>query len=223
MTLQLCGFAASNYYNKVKIALLEKGVPFEEVVAFTPLAADLLTDSPMGKVPFLRTPQGPLAESQVIVEYLEEAFPAVPLYPADPFARAKVREIVSLIELHVELVMRRLYGATLFGATPPEGLFAEVEPLLRRGCAALARRASFGAFLAGDAFSIADCAAAVHLPLLSTVSRSAYGKDFAAEYFPEAREYLSRIGQRPAVARTNADRKASLEAFMAHRKAQYAK
>lgn len=32
--LKLCGFAASNYYNKVKLALLEKGVPFEEVLAW---------------------------------------------------------------------------------------------------------------------------------------------------------------------------------------------
>ena len=31
--LKLCGFAASNYYNKVKLALLEKGIPFEEELA----------------------------------------------------------------------------------------------------------------------------------------------------------------------------------------------
>ena len=46
-----------------------------------------------GKVPFLRTEQGALCESQVIVDYLEAAYPAVPLLPADPFAAAKVREL----------------------------------------------------------------------------------------------------------------------------------
>ena len=30
MTIKLCGFAASNYYNKIKLQLLEKGVVFEE-------------------------------------------------------------------------------------------------------------------------------------------------------------------------------------------------
>ena len=34
-TLQLCGFSLSNYYNKVKFALLEKGIPFEEVLVMT--------------------------------------------------------------------------------------------------------------------------------------------------------------------------------------------
>ena len=56
--LTLCGFSASNYYNKVKLALLEKGVPFQEQLAWvgqTDLAA-----SPLGKVPYLLTPEGPL-------------------------------------------------------------------------------------------------------------------------------------------------------------------
>ena len=47
--LTLCGFSASNYYNKVKLALLEKGVPFQEQLAWvgqTDLAA-----SPLGRCP----------------------------------------------------------------------------------------------------------------------------------------------------------------------------
>ena len=45
--LKLCGFAASNYYNKVKLALLEKGLPFEEELAWVgevDLAASPLTE-----------------------------------------------------------------------------------------------------------------------------------------------------------------------------------
>ena len=67
--LKLTGFSASNYYNKVKLALLEKGLPFEEQLAWigeTDLAA-----SPLGKVPYLVTEEGPISESTVIVEYLE--------------------------------------------------------------------------------------------------------------------------------------------------------
>ncbi len=59
--LKLCGFAASNYYNKVKLALLEKGVPFEEVTAW--VGETDTTASPLGKVPYLLTDDGPISES----------------------------------------------------------------------------------------------------------------------------------------------------------------
>ncbi|MBY0233548.1 MAG: glutathione S-transferase N-terminal domain-containing protein, partial [Burkholderiaceae bacterium] len=35
MTIKLCGFSLSNYYNKVKLVLLEKGIPFEEELVMT--------------------------------------------------------------------------------------------------------------------------------------------------------------------------------------------
>ena len=68
--LTLCGFSASNYYNKVKFALLEKGVPFQEEQAWVgetdPVA------SPLGKVPYIKTEKGSLCESGVIMEYIEQ-------------------------------------------------------------------------------------------------------------------------------------------------------
>jgi len=102
--LKLCGFAASNYHNKVKFALLEKGVPFEEELAWvgqTDAAA-----SPLGKVPYLKTAQGALCESAVMLEYIEQHYPQNPLLPADPFAAAKVRELALFLDLHLELVAR---------------------------------------------------------------------------------------------------------------------
>ena len=54
MTLKLCGFAVSNYYNKLKIQLLEKAVPFEEELVWVgPAEPATWSRSPMGKVPFL--------------------------------------------------------------------------------------------------------------------------------------------------------------------------
>ncbi|HRM55510.1 MAG TPA: glutathione S-transferase, partial [Ottowia sp.] len=105
--LKLCGFAASNYYNKVKLALLEKGVPFEEELAWigeTDPAA-----SPIGKVPYALTDDGPLSESTILLEYIEAKYPQHPLLPADAYAAARVRELVRYIELHLELVARNLY------------------------------------------------------------------------------------------------------------------
>ena len=109
MSITLCGFAVSNYYNKVKIALLEKNIPFTEEVVMTKSRDEaVLSASPLAKIPFIRTPGGGLCESQAILEYIEAAYPNPPLLPADPFAAAKVRELTIFIDLHLELVARDL-------------------------------------------------------------------------------------------------------------------
>ena len=113
--LTLCGFSASNYYNKVKLALLEKGLPFTEELAW--VGETDRSASPLGKVPYLRTPQGPLCESAVIADYIEAAHPDHPLIPADPYQAAKVRELITFLELHLELVARNLYPQAFFGGT----------------------------------------------------------------------------------------------------------
>lgn len=207
--ITLVGFAVSNYYNKVKIALLEKGVPFDEELNWAAKDEPTLACSPLGKVPFVRTPQGSLCESQVIVEYVEEAWPTPSLMPADPFERAKVRELVTFIELHLELVARRLYPQAYFGAKVDEAVIAATRAELERNVAAFARLARFAPCVAGEAFTIADCAAIVHLPLVSGASKAVWGEDVLAG--TPAREYVRRMGERPSVQRVNADRKANLE------------
>jgi len=128
MTLKLCGFAVSNYYNKLKIQLLEKAVPFEEeLVWVNPIEPATYHRSPMGKVPFLDTPQGCISESAVCAEYIEQAYPHHPLMPIDPFEAAKVREIITYLELHVELVARELYPMAFFGGKVDEAVQTRVR------------------------------------------------------------------------------------------------
>jgi glutathione S-transferase len=207
--ITLVGFAVSNYYNKVKIALLEKGAPFQEELNWAAKDEATLACSPLGKVPFIRTAEGSLCESQVIMEYIEDLHPAPPLLPADPFARAKVRELVAFMELHLELVARRLYPQAYFGGRLEEATIAAVRKELERNVAAFSRLASYSPFIAGEAFTMADCAAIVHLPLISGAAKAVWGEDpFAGT---PARDYLKRMGERPSVQRVNADRKANLE------------
>ena len=140
--ITLCGFALSNYYNKVKLALLEKGVPFQEEVVMTGSKDEaVLSATPLGKVPFVRTPAGSLCESQVIVDWLEAAYPDVPLLPRDAFAAAKVRELCTFLDLHIELVGRELYGQAFFGGSCSEEAQARIRKQLtrKRGFSALAR------------------------------------------------------------------------------------
>jgi glutathione S-transferase len=214
--LKLCGFAASNYYNKVKLALLEKGVTFEEELAW--LGQTDPTCSPLGKVPYLKTDQGGLSESTVILEYLEDTFPHPALLPADPFAAAKVRELVRYLELHLELVARNLYPEAFFGGKVSDSAKEKIAPQLEKNIAAFAKLASFSPFIAGDAFTIADCAAIVHLPLVSSATKIIYGRDFMADL--PVRDYLKRMGERPKVQKLNADRKANTELMLSRAKAK---
>ena len=80
-----------------------------------------------------------LFESQVIMEYIEDAYPKNPLMPADAFGRAKQRELVTVIELHLELVARELYGAAFFGGTVSDETKERVKKLLTRNVRCSAR------------------------------------------------------------------------------------
>ena len=62
--ITLCGMSLSNYYNKVKMVLLEKGVPFtEEIVRTGSTDEAVLQASPLGKIPFIRVDGTHLCES----------------------------------------------------------------------------------------------------------------------------------------------------------------
>ncbi len=205
--LVLAGFAVSNYYNKVKLVMLEKGVEFTEELNWASKDEATLGASPLGKVPFLRTPQGTLCESQVILEFLEDAFPQVPLLPADAFERAKVRELLAFTELHLELVARRVYAQAFFGGTVSQATIDATRRDLERGVTAFARLAKFAPFVAGDRFTMADCAAVVHLPVISMAGKAIWGEDPLAAL--PVRDYVKRLGERSTVRKVNADRKAN--------------
>lgn len=209
--LTLCGLPISNYYNKVKLALLEKNVPFTEALVTLPVTdGAALQASPLGKVPFLRTPEGSLCESQAIMEYIESAWPEPPLLPADPFAAAKVRELVTFIELHLELVARELYGQAFFGGTVGEGTQARVRKQLEKNIPAFQKLAKFAPHVAGEAFTQADCAAFVSLPLVGMATKAVLGEDLLLAAGIDYKPYIRRISERPAAQKVLADRKASL-------------
>jgi glutathione S-transferase len=210
--IKLSGFRISNYHNKVLIALLEKGVPFEEDANVRPSQdAAYVALSPLGKVPYAEIDGARVCESGVILEYLEDAYPQKPLLPRDPMARAKVRELVTVLELHLELVARRLYPSAFFGGTISDGAKAAVEKDLDKGLRALKALAKFDPFIAGKELTLADCAAAVHLPILSLATKITFGRDFLAD-MPQMKPYLKMLNERPAFAKVAADRKAAQEA-----------
>jgi glutathione S-transferase len=208
--ITLCGSAISNYYNKVKLALLEKNLPFTEELVLTKSTDEaVLGCSPLAKIPFIRTPQGGLCESQAILEYLEAAYPQPPLLPADPFAAAKVRELLTFVDLHLELVARDLYPQAFFGGTVSESSQARVRKQLEKNIAGFKRLVKFAPYLAGDSFTQADCAAYTSLPLVGMATKAVYGEDLLLAAGVDYKPYIKLIGERPSAQRVAADRKAA--------------
>ena len=205
--LTLCGFSASNYYNKVKLALLEKEVPFQEKLVWVDRSPALLEKSPLGKVPYFEIGDKVLFESQVMLDYVEAAYPQKPLLPADAFEAARIRQLIQFIELHLELVARELYGEAFFGGKITDETKTRVQKLLKRHIAAFGRIAKFSPFIAGAEFTMADCAAIVHLPLIGMATKAIYGEDMMVDY--PVRDYMRLVGERPTVQKVTADRKLS--------------
>ncbi len=214
--IRLHGVTLSNYYNKVKLVLLEKGLPFEEVLASPrKLSAEQLAISPLGKVPFVEVGGTGLCESQVIVDYLEAAHPKPALLPADPMAAAKVRELIQFMELYVEWVGRELYVQAYFGGQLTEAVREGVRSRLERNLAALARMARFSPYLAGEAFSLADAAGFATLPTVANATKAVYGEDLVAAAGIDWKAHMALLGARASVQRINADRKRDAQAAAA--------
>lgn len=160
----LYGSPLSTYTAKVRLALNWRGLAFEErepeggykSAAWSARVA-------MGTIPALDHDGFLLAESEVILEYLEETFPDRPLLPAQPQARAVVRCLARLHDLHVEPQVRALFSLI---KDPTQGsrllpLKVSLEDRLQR----LAMVAVASPCMAGSQPSLADCGFAVTLPL----------------------------------------------------------
>lgn len=212
--LKLYGFSVSNYYNMVKLALLEKGLPFEEVTFYPTQTPESLAISPRGKVPVLGVEGGYINETAVILEYLEQTQKGTPLLPSDPFPRAQVLAIAKEIELYIELPGRACYGEAFFGVSIPEAIKEKTKAELLLGFASLGRHGKFAPYVAGDSLSVADLYFLYSVPLACAVGQKLFGIDFLAE-MPQAKALLQRLESNPHVQKIAADKEAAMPAFLA--------
>ncbi|BBP62266.1 glutathione S-transferase [Pseudomonas sp. St316] len=212
--LKLYGFSVSNYYNMVKLALLEKGVPFEEVPFFGNQTPQALAISPRGKVPVLKTEQGFVNETSVILEYIEQTQPGKALLPADPFERAQVLALCREIELYIELPGRACYAEAFFGMSVADAIKEKSKAELLLGFASLGRHGKFSPYVAGESLSIADLYFYYSLLLALQVGKKLFDLDFLAD-MSAAKALMERLAQNPNVQRIAADREAEMPAFLA--------
>ena len=209
----VCNFV-NHFYKIGKELLLEKGLDFTEEKVLPSQDPALLARSPLGKIPFIETEDGVLSESQVILEFLEDNFTDIPLYPSQAFERAKCRELIQHIELNIELHVRRLYKEAFFGGSVSEETKAEVLEKVVVGVHGLARLVKFSPFIAGDVFTVADCVAVAHFFMISEATQKIYGEDKLLAIIPHVAVYNEVCNTRPAVQKVIADRAQMVVAMM---------
>lgn len=102
MVLELLNNPYSTCSQKVRLTLYEKGIPFTDTrLDFRKkehLSPEYLKLNPNGVVPTLLDNGRPVVDSSVIMEYLDEQYPDMPLAPADPYGRAQVRAWLRYLE-----------------------------------------------------------------------------------------------------------------------------
>lgn len=210
--LKLHGFCASNYVNIVKIALLEKGADYQFVNRYPNQDQDTLVASPMGKMPALETEHGFLAETQVILEYIDQVAGGPALFPEDPYQRAHVKQIIHMLEIYVELPARRCYPEVFFGGKVSDETKQQTVDALLKGAQALARVTDFSPYIAGAQLTAADLFFLYSFELAANASRKLSGPDLFAEA-PGSADLLKRLHERETAKKVAADREASMEEF----------
>ena len=209
--LKLHGFAISNYYNAVKHAMLYKGLEFEEVYVQPSQTPEMLEISPMGKVPVLETEYGMLTEANIIMEYLDEAYPEKPLYPSDPFAKAKVKQLLKTVELYIEGPAHELVPA-LMGMELPDYKKENASTVLNRGLPALQRLAVFAPYVCGKEISAADIFVYHAIKLSKTLGKVVLKRNIVDEVEGLA-ALMQLIDETDIAKKVIADNKAALTKF----------
>jgi glutathione S-transferase len=165
MLLKLYAHPFSSYCQKVLIALYENGIPFEWRL-LTP--DDAATDDaftalwPIRRMPLLRDGERTVVESSIIIEYLGLHHPGpVRLIPADPDAALEARMLDRFFDNYVQTPLQKIVLDRLRAEADRDGFgVAEARTMLDTAYAWLDQQLAGRRWAAGDAFSLADCAAA---------------------------------------------------------------
>src|SRR4029453_15955278 len=191
----------SPYARKVRIALYEKGVPFDRVRALHGDCnrTDFVHVNPRAEVPALIEDGFALYDSTVICEYLEDRHPAPALYPAHARLRAKCRLVEDLADTQLDAAT---YAVTLveFGRRESHPAMHEAAGRdMGRLYDELERLLGDSGFFCGT-YSIADIAVVPHLAAASFLG---FGLD--SERHPRLLAWLGGAQDRPAIVQDNAD------------------
>ncbi|MBD3787070.1 MAG: glutathione S-transferase family protein [Sphingomonadales bacterium] len=191
--------ALSPYCRKVRLTLAEKKIEVELVEErYWEPSPDFLRRNPAGKVPVLKLDGRLMSESQAICEFVEDIAPTPPLMPRDVEGRYEVRRLCGWFddkfnaEVTAKVMGERVWKKVQKKGYPDsktvkEGLGAIKFHLDYMGWLLDQRR-----WLAGDAMTLADFAAAAHLSCLDYISDVDWNRN------ANVKDWYAKIKSRPA-------------------------
>ncbi|MGA9423404.1 MAG: glutathione S-transferase family protein [Rhodanobacteraceae bacterium] len=205
MSLTLYLHPLASYCHKVLIALYENATPFQPRVIDLGNAesrAELLAVWPIGKFPVLRDEarERTVPESSTIIEYLAQYYAGpIELVPGDADSARQTRLRDRFFDLHVSEPMQKIVGDRLRPADSHDPFGVErAREHLRTACELIDDDMKTRTWAMGEAFTMADCAAAPALFYADEVQPLAKG-------WPNAKAYLDRLTQRASYARVLAE------------------
>ena len=201
MSLKLYFHPLSSFCQKALIAFYENDTPFEPHIvdlANEVSNAEFKAIWPIGRFPVLRDEANDrtVPESSIIIEYLAQHYPGrTQLVPADPELARQTRLHDRFYDLYVNVPMQKIVTDKLRppGKNDPHGV-EEAKRLLLTACGMIEQAMATKTWAMGDAFSMADCAAAPALFYANlTMPLGGTHRNAAA--------YLGRLMERPSFAR----------------------
>ena len=206
MTVILKGYQYSVYQRITRMVLAEKSIEYKqiEVDPFTELPSDYLAINPFGRVPTLIHNDFSLYETTAITRYLDESFPGPSLQPDDPRARARMTQIISIIDSYGYWpLIRQVFSQKVFASR--EGYDCDEEELASglkassRVLEALEKISEEGRQLSGNTISLAD----LHLaPMIAYFIQAPEGKALFSR-FPNLSIWWKAIAARQSLLDTD--------------------
>ena len=205
--LVLHGAAYSVYTRIVRLVLMEKGLSYDlrEVEVFGPGGPPkaYLALHPFGRIPALEHGSMRLYETGAITRYLDAAFPEPPLLPTSPRRRARVDQIIGILDSYAyramvwDIFVERI-RAPAQGRVPDEARISAALPHARTCLEALEALQDGRRFLVGSRLTLADLHA---IPILAYFVMTPEGRALMRE-FPVLGAWWARISARPSVSAT---------------------
>jgi len=213
MSLVLYYHPLSSFCHKALIALYETGAAFETVLVDlgnTESRAAFLKVWPVGKFPVIKDNDrnSVVPESTLIIEYLAQYYPGrSQLLPADPEQARQTRMWDRFYDLNLHVHMQKIVGDRIRPADGKDPTGVEhAKAQMRTALDMIEQNMAKNTWTMGDAFTMADCAAAPALWYTNKVL------PFAATH-PNTSAYLQRLIDRPSFARVLKEAEPHLHMF----------
>lgn len=200
------GIPGSPFLRSVEITLKEKGLDYQ-LQAIKPgehKQPDYLARHPFGRIPAFEHDGFTIYETQAIIRYIDEVFATPPLTPGNPRARARMNQVIGIIEWYyfpkagAPIGFNRIIGPRLLGLPSDEEAIAEAMPMARTCFAEFDELLGDKPYLTGDSVSLADIMLGAQLDLFMECPE---GRELMGQT-AHLSDWLKRMAERPSFAAT---------------------